>query len=130
MGENVIFLFSSLLEPITIMITALVIWRFPAEYKGMWAYHTTWAEKSPAAWAFAQYAFGKIGFFSNLAALVLSIIAFVPVLTMERFWHLGSLVCMIVTTAQVAVMFVDIFVVEGLLKKNFDKEGNPKMPKE
>ena len=130
MGENVIFMVSSLLEPITIMITALVIWKLPAEYKGIWAYHTVWAEKSPEAWAFAQYAFGKIGFFSNLAALILSIVAFVPVLVIERFYGYGSLICMIVTTAQVTVMFVDIFIVEGLLKKNFDKEGNPRFPKE
>ena len=125
-GENVIFMICSLLEPITIMITALVIWKLPAEFGGMWAYRTTWAGKSPATWVFAQYSFGKIGFFSNLAALVLTVMAFVPVLAVERFEPFGALVCMIVTTAQVALMFVDIFVVEGLLKKNFDKEGNPK----
>ena len=126
MGENVIFLVCSLFEPITIMLTALIIWKLPAEYKGLWAYHTAWAEKSPAAWTFAQYAFGKIGFFSNLAALVLTVIAFIPVLAVERFQSEGALVCMIVTTAQVGVMFVDIFIVEGLLKKNFDKDGNPR----
>ena len=126
MGDNVIMLVCSVFEPITIMITALVIWKLPAEYKGIWAYHTVWAEKSPEAWAAAQYFFGKIGFFSNLAALILTIIAFVPVLAVERFEPFGNLVCMIVTTAQMAVLFADIFIVEGMLKKNFDKDGKPK----
>ena len=126
MGENVIFMICSLMEPITIMLTALIIWKLPADYKGIWAYHTVYAEKSPAAWAAAQNYFGKIGFFSNLAALVLTIIAFVPVLAVERFQVYGSLVCMIITTVQIIVLLVDIFIVEGLLKKNFDKDGNPK----
>ena len=126
MGENVIFMVVSAMCPITIMLTALVIWKLPAEYKGIWAYHTTYAEKSPEAWAFAQHYFGKIGFFSNLAALILTIIAFVPVLVVERFQYYGALVCTIVTLVQVAVLFADIFVVEGLLKKHFDKDGKPR----
>ncbi|MCH5204322.1 MAG: hypothetical protein J1F03_06210 [Oscillospiraceae bacterium] len=126
MGENVIFMVVSAFCPITLIITALVIWKFPADYKGIWAYHTAYAEKSPAAWAAAQYYFGKIGFFSNLAALVLSIAAFVPVLIVERFEPFGATVCMIVTSAQIFVLFADIFVTEGMLIKNFDNNGNPK----
>lgn len=126
MGENVIIMVVSAMCPITIMITALVIWKFPAEYKGIWAYHTAYAEKSPEAWAAAQHYFGKIGFFSNLAALILTIIAFVPVLVVERFQSYGTVVCMIVTIVQMAVLFVDIFVVEGMLKKHFDKDGKLK----
>ena len=126
MGENVILMITSMSEPIIIMITALIIWKLPAEYKGIWAYHTTYAEKSPEAWAAAQRYFGKIGFFSNLAALVLTIIAFVPVLAVKRFQGYGAFVCTAVTLAQVAVLIADIFIVEGLLKKNFDKDGNPK----
>ena len=117
---------SSLSVPVTMMLTALVIWRFPAEYKGVWAYHTVYSEKSPEAWAAAQNYFGKIGFFTNLAALVLTIIAFVPVLAVERFQGYGVLVCLITTTAQVVVVLADIFIVEGLLMKKFDKDGNPK----
>lgn len=115
----------STLCPINIMIYALVIWKFPPEYKGM-GYHSSYAEKSPAAWAAAQYYFGKIGFFTNLAALVLSIAAFVPVLVVERFESRGGVVCMAVTLAQVAVVFVDMFATEGMLKKHFDKNGNPR----
>lgn len=125
MGDNVIMMVVSTLCPITMMITALVIWKFPAEYKGM-GYHSSYAEKSPAAWAAAQYYFGKISFFTNLAALVLSIAAFIPVLVMEWFQNAGGVVCMIVTMAQVTVVFVDMFATEGMIKKHFDKDGNPK----
>lgn len=126
MGENVILMLSSLSVPVTMMLTALVIWRFPAEYNGIWAYHTVYSEKSPEAWAAAQNYFGKLGFFTNLAALVLTVIAFVPVLAVERFQGYGVLVCLITTMAQVAVVLVDIFIVEGLLMKKFDKDGKPK----
>ena len=126
MRENIIWMLESLIIPVTLMLTALFIWKFPAEYKGMWAYHTVYAEKSPETWTAAQSYFGKIGFFSNLAALILTIIAFIPVLAVERFQSYGALVCMIITTAQIVVFFVDIFIVEGMLKKNFDKDGNPR----
>lgn len=127
MDKNVILMLESLIIPITMMLTALFIWKFPAEFRGLFAYHTVYAEKSPAAWAAAQYFFGKLGFFSNLAALVLTVAAFVPVLVAERFEPFGTLVCMIATVAQVVLVLVDIFVTEGMLKKRFDKEGNPKL---
>ena len=125
MGDNVIMMVVSTLCPITMIITALVIWKFPAEYKGM-GYHSSYAEKSPAAWTAAQYYFGKIGVFTNLAALVLSIAAYVPVFIIDSFESKGGVVCMIVTMAQIAVVFVDMFATEGMLKKHFDKDGNPK----
>ena len=126
MGENVICMLESLIIPVTLMLTALFIWKFPAEFRGMFAYHTVLAEKNPQTWTAAQSYFGKIGFFSNLAALILTVIAFVPVFAAERLKNSGALVCIIATTVHVAVLFVDIFVVEGLLKKNFDKDGNPR----
>ena len=126
MGENVIFMIESTLCPITMMITAFVIWKFPAEFRGFFAYHTVLAEKNPQTWAAAQSYFGKIGFFSNLAALVLSLIVFIPVLAVEKLQSFGALICTMVTTVQVAVVLADIFIVESLLKKHFDKDGNPK----
>lgn len=126
MSENIIWMLESLIIPVTLMLTAFFIWKFPAEFRGMFSYHTIYAEKSPAAWAAAQNYFGKIGFFSNLAALILTIIAFVPVLIVERFQNYGGVVCIFITAAQVVLILVDIFIVEGLLKKNFDKDGNPK----
>lgn len=49
MDNNVILMLESLIIPITMMITALFIWKFPAEFRGFFAYHTVYAEKSPAA---------------------------------------------------------------------------------
>lgn len=74
----------------------------------------------------AQYFFGKLGFYSNLAALVLTVVAFIPVIAAERFKPFGATVCMIATAVQVVLVLVDIFATEGMLKKRFDKEGNPK----
>ena len=68
----------------------------------------------------------KAMFFSNLAALVLSIAAFVPVLIVERFKAFGASVCLISTAVQVVVVLVVIFATEGMLKKRFDKNGDPK----
>lgn len=126
MGDNVTLMLESLILPVTMMLTALFIWKFPAEFRGLFAYHTVYAEKSPATWAAAQYYFGKVGFFSNLAALVLSIAAYVPVFIIDSFESKGGVVCMIVTMVQVAVVFVDMFATEGMLKKHFDRDGNPK----
>ena len=126
MSENIVFMAESTICPIVMMITALVIWKFPAEFRGFFAYHTVLAEKTPQTWTAAQSYFGKIGFFSNLAALVLTLIAFVPVIVAERLQSYGALVCMTATAVQVAVVLIDIFIVEGLLKKHFDKDGNPR----
>ena len=61
-----------LLEPITVMIVAGLIWRLQPKYMTEFAYKSKLAKKSPESWAFAQIYFGKTTFFTHVVILVLS----------------------------------------------------------
>ncbi len=72
-GEYIICGVCMLLEPITVMIVAGLIWRLPPNYMDMGvAYKSKLAQKSPESWAFAQFYFGKTTFFTHVVILVLS----------------------------------------------------------
>ena len=73
LGEYIICGVCMILEPLTIMAIAGLIWRFPPDYMDMGAsYKSKLAQKSPDAWAFAQLHFGKTTFFTHVVILFLS----------------------------------------------------------
>ena len=125
MGENVIMMVCCMLAPLTVMGAALVLWRFPPGYKQL-GYHSSFAEKSPQTWAAAQQLFGVIGFFSNLAVLVLTVIAFVIIIALKMDESAGAMATTICGLLQVAAIFADVIAVEVKLRKLFDKDGQPK----
>lgn len=72
-GEYIICGVCMLLEPLTVMAVAGLIWRLPPNYMDMgFAYKTKLAQKSPESWAFAQIYFGKTTFFTHIVILVLT----------------------------------------------------------
>lgn len=125
MGENVILLFCVMLMPITMVITGLVVWKCPAEYKGL-GYRTAMSEKNPLTWRMAQIVGGKAFFFCYLPLVPISAIAQSVPIIYHFSEDLATIVCVFVVFLQVIMMAVAVGITESTLKKHFDKNGNPK----
>lgn len=125
MSDNVILLLCVMIMPIIMMITGLVVWKFPAEYNGL-GYSTPMSQKNPLTWRMAQLVSGKSFFFCFLAALPVSIIAQSLPIILHLSEEAGGTVCLAVTCAQVLLLIVPISITERTLRRHFDKNGNPK----
>lgn len=118
-----------MLLPLTMLATGLIIRKTRPDYRGM-GYHTTWAEKSEETWNFAQELFGRLctKTFAIMSALTL-IAGLIPVIArLDESW--GTIINGMVCFVDLIPLFVIIFIVEGKLKKNFDKNGNRKADKD
>lgn len=126
MNDNVIFAVVNMFLPLTVLGMGLMIWRTRPGYRDLFGYHTTWAEKSEEAWDFAQELFGRLCTKTFVVASALTLVAgLIPVIArLDESW--GTIICGVVSFADMVLMFVIIFIVEGKLKKNFDKDGNRK----
>lgn len=129
MGENtfnnVMFLIGELPTPIIIMAFAISMRNNPPKF-GENGYNTRRSRKSMEAWDFAQAAYGC---YATITFAVMSAVTLAVGLT-AIFLNLGEaagfVTFMAVTTAQVAVLFGVIVVIERQLKRNFDENGKPR----
>jgi len=73
MGEMVIAMVCMLIEPLSVMVFAALMWKMPPSFGDMgFSYKTELAQRSPEAWDFAQVHFGKTTFFTHVMILALS----------------------------------------------------------
>lgn len=126
MTNNIICAIVNMLLPLTMLAIGLIIWRTCPEYCSLFAYHTTWAEKTEETWKFAQENFGRICTIVFAVTSALTLIAgLIPVIArLDESW--GTIITGLVSFVDLIPLFVIIFIVEGKLKKNFDKNGNRK----
>lgn len=126
MNDNVVTAVVNMFLPLTMLGLGLMIWRTRPGYRDLFGYHTTWAEKSEEAWNFAQELFGRLCTITFAIASFLTLIAgLIPVIAhMDEAWV--SIISGIVCFVDLIPLFVIIFIVEGKLKKNFDKDGHRK----
>ncbi len=124
MTNNIINAAVNMLLPLTMFAMGLIIWRTRPEYCSLFAYHTTWAEKNEESWKFAQENFGRLCTITYAIISALTLIAgLIPVIArLDESW--GTIITGFVSFVDLIPIFVIIFVVEGKLKKNFDKNGN------
>lgn len=126
MTNNIINAAANMFLPLTMFAMGLIIWRTRPEYCSLFAYHTTWAEKSEESWKFAQDFFGRLCtiVYAIMSAITL-IVGLIPVIArLDETW--GTIINGFVGFVDLIPLFVIIFIVEGKLKKNFDKNGNRK----
>ncbi|MGN1111248.1 MAG: hypothetical protein ACI4QY_06300 [Oscillospiraceae bacterium] len=125
MSDNVIFLITAIPVPIIMLIVGITIWKNPPS-PGSVGYKSKYARSSPEAWFFAQITWGKLSVFHNIPTLIGTIIAEVTGILLRLDENQGLMLYIVVTTAQVVVIFTDIFITEHRLKKNYNADGTHK----
>lgn len=121
-GEYVICGVCMALEPLTVMIIAVLIWRCPPNYMDMGvSYKTRLAQKSPEAWAFAQFHFGKTTFFTHVVILTVSAGACAAGVLMRFPENVFAWTVTAVAFLQVFGIFGNILETEYKLRKYFGK---------
>lgn len=124
MGEYVVILICELLCPVTMLLLGLFLWRSPAQYRSMFGYHSTAAERSPEAWAAAQAYFGTRLLISQIPVMVIMIVSWViSCVIMKLGEEAVAAIAMVMTAIPIIVVFVVVGMTESMLKKYF---GNTK----
>ena len=115
----------TLILPVSFLITGGIMWRFPAQYKGL-GYHTTLAESSPAAWAYAQRLCARLLTIGHIPVLMLTAAVIIVCAVLKVSESTAVALTLVVTAVQTVVVFALLFTVEAKLKKKFDRNGSLK----
>lgn len=125
MGDNVIIAVVDMLLPLTMLGLGLMIWLTKPGYGDVFGYRTTWSLKSKETWERAQGIFGR---FCTITYAVISFISLIVGLV-PIIWRLD--ISGIITCVLYLVQFVSVFVVigvtDGIVAREFDKDGNRKV---
>lgn len=125
MGDNVIIAVVDMLLPLTMLGLGLMIWLTKPGYGDALGYRTTWSLKSKETWERAQ------GLFGRLCTITYAVISFISLVAglVPIIWKLD--ISGIITCVLYLVQFVSVFVVigvtDGLVAREFDKDGNRKV---
>ena len=112
------------LTPVTIIIFGRYFLSGRCKPNGIFGYRTNMANKNEYTCAFAHAYCGRIWFWSGVAMLPLSLAAML--LTLGKSVDTIGTVGTIAIVVQGIVMCVPIIFTEVALRRNFDKDGNPK----
>ncbi len=123
MGEYVVMLICELLCPLTMLLLGLFLWRFPAEYRSIWGYHTTAAESSHEAWAAAQVYFGIRMVIAQIPVIVIMVVSWViSCVILKLSEDAVAAIAMVITAVPMIVVFIVVGMTERMLKKYFGKQ--------
>lgn len=126
MGDKVILAVADMLLPLTMLGLGLVIWLTRPPYNDLFGYRTTLSQKNALMWERAQYLFGKLCTVTFAVLSFLTLIAGIVPIIGKFDKYATSFVAMLVTFVDTIALMAVIFVVEGKLKREFDKDGNPR----
>ncbi len=123
MFDKLLLLVIYLLIPMSIWIGGLYMWqKCPNNINKLIGFRTTLSMKNIEAWNYANEKAGKIW---TVMGMVLTLIT---VLIYALFWNnsieLISFISIILSLAELAAIFISIFITEASLRKAFDKNGN------
>ncbi len=118
--EYLIFIGSSALLPIILIIVGAFLWKFPPAYDSLWGYKTNRSGSSEEAWYAAQELFGKISVLSNLPSLILSVVIESLSLPLRLDEDTAAWILVGIGIVQTLIVLADIAAVEILLAKRFD----------
>lgn len=121
------FFFSAMIIPGVMLLFGWAFYKSAPDEINQWCgYRTRMSMKNERTWRFAQHYFSKIWLIGGGPMAGVSAAVFIP------FWVGGtgvsmlSNVMLILMGVQVAVLFLSIIPTERALRRNFDKDGNPR----
>ena len=126
MGFHIAMTLCAMLLPITmIAVGAWYFFHTPTELNHWSGYRTPMSMKSPQTWFFAQKMIGRLWFPAGMlmTPLTLNLMLLLPDGTEASV----ESAVMLVITLQTVILLGTIVIVEILLYKHFDKNGNPRL---
>lgn len=128
MSDNVIIAVVDMLLPLTMLGLGLMIWLTKPGYGDAFGYRTTWSLKSKESWERAQGLFGRLCTITYAVLSFLSLIAgLVPIIIKTDNEYIAGIISGILSFVQFVSVFVVIGVTDGIVKREFDKDGNRKV---
>lgn len=123
MVDNVIIAVVNMLLPLTMLGLGLMIWLTKPGYGDALGYRTTWSLKSKETWERAQ------GLFGRLCTITYAVISFISLIAglVPIIWRLdiSVIIACVLNLVQFFSVFVVIGVTDGIVKREFDKDGKP-----
>lgn len=127
MGDNVIIAVVNMLLPLTMLGLGLMIWLTKPGYGDMFGYRTTWSLKSKETWERAQGLFGKICTITYAVISFISLICgVIPIVGGFDKYAVG-IMAGVLSLVQFVSVFVVIGVTDGIVKREFNKDGTRKV---
>ena len=127
MGDNIIIAVVDMLLPLTMLGLGLMIWLTKPGYGDAFGYRTTWSLKSKETWARAQGLFGRLCTVTYAVISFISLICgVIPIVVGFDKYTTGIIACFL-SLVQFVSVFVIIGVTDGIVSREFDKEGNRKV---
>lgn len=110
----------SLVTPLAMLIVGLY-WKIKPPKRGGsgLAYRTALSDRTEETWAFAHRRISKLWIYDGLLLSVVSVILIVALKARFTDFFLWLI------AGQMVLLCISAFLVEGLLKSFFDKDGNP-----
>lgn len=122
MGEYVVMLICELLCPLTMLLLGLFLWRFPAEYRSIFGYHTKAAESSPEAWSAAQGYFGVRLMLTQIPVIIIITVTWViTCIIMKLSEDMIAAISTVLIFIPISSVFIAMGMTEHMLKKYFGK---------
>lgn len=127
MGEKVICAVVNMFLPLTMLGLGLMVWLTKPGYGDVFGYRTTWSLKSRETWERAQGLFGRLCTVTYGVLSFLTLISgVIPIIAGADKYVMGIVVSM-ANFVDFVALFVVIGVTDGIVKREFDKDGNRKV---
>ena len=127
MGDNVVIAVCNMLLPLTMLGLGLMIRLTKPGYGDMLGYRTTWSLKSKETWERAQKLFGSICTVTYAVISFISLVlGIVPIVGGFDKYTTGVIGCAL-TLVQFVSVFVVIGVTDGIVAREFNKDGTRKV---
>lgn len=126
MGEDIITAVCDMLLPLTMLGLGLIVWLTKPGYGDAFGYRTTWSLKSKETWTRAQGLFGSICTKSYAVLSFLTLLSGVLIIITDTDDIAPVIVVNAVNLVNFIALFVIIGVTDGIIKREFDKDGNRK----
>ncbi|MCM1166984.1 MAG: SdpI family protein [Lachnospiraceae bacterium] len=127
MGESVIIAVCDMFLPLTLLGLGLMVWLTKPDYGNVFGYRTTWSLKSGETWERAQGVFGKMCTMTYAALSFLTLVSgLLPIIIGGFDEYVTEILVTAVNLTNVLALFAVIGATEGIVKREFDKDGNPK----
>lgn len=127
MGDNIIMAVCNMLLPLTMLGLGLMIWLTKPGYGDAFGYRTTWSLKSKETWARAQGLFGRLCTITYAVISFISLVCGVIPIAGGFDKYITGIIACFLSLVQFVSVFVVIGVTDGIVKREFDKEGNRKV---